>query len=155
VQNSSLVRAVVAAAACFGAASAWRILGERQEVVSRRGFVRTLLDAGQLRMAQFQAARLEADFATDETGRLHATTRTLLEANTLLRERRAKEARARLAPIAAAGDAPAVAHLLLGRALIAAGDRAAGEAELAKAREVAPDAPLFKTAARGDVPGDG
>ena len=129
----------------FGLAWAWRILGERQEATSRRGYVHERLDAGQLRAADFLAARLTHDFAAlDWTARLRATTSTLVAANALLQQRRASDARARLEPLVAGGDAPAAAHFLLGRALIQLGERAAGEAEQAKARELAPDAPFFR-----------
>ena len=133
------------AAVAFVLASAWRILAERQEAESRRGFVRTLLDAGQLRVADGQAARLAHDFAAlDWTARLRATTKDLVAANSLLQQKRAGDAKAKLAPIVAAGDAPAAAHFLLGRALIQLGETAAGEAEKAKARALAPDAAFFK-----------
>jgi hypothetical protein len=129
----------------FGLAGAWCSLGERQEAASRRGYVLLQLDAGQLRVADFLAARLAHDFAAlDWTARLRATTSTLVAANALLQQRRASDARARLAPLVEEGDAPAAAHFLLGRALIQLGEKAAGEAEQAKARALAPDAPLFR-----------
>jgi hypothetical protein len=59
----------------FGLAGAWCSLGERQEAASRRGYVLLQLDAGQLRVADFLAARLAHDFAAlDWTARLRATT---------------------------------------------------------------------------------
>jgi hypothetical protein len=138
-------RALSVAAVAFALAWAWRLLGERQEAASRAGFVRELLDAGQLRVADFQATRLAHDFDELEwTGRLRETTAALVAANTLIQQRRASDARARLAPLVAAADAPAAAHFLLGRALIQLGETAAGEAEKARARALAPDAPLFR-----------
>lgn len=138
-------RALSVAAVAFALAWGWRVLGERQEARSRADFVRQMLDAGQLRVADAQAARLAGDFTELEwTARLRDTTKELVAANALLQQKRASDAKAKLAPIVAAGDAPAAAHFLLGRALIQLGDAAAGEAEKAKARALAPDSPLFK-----------
>jgi hypothetical protein len=141
------VRALLTALVCLAIAWAWQRTGERQELASRLAFVHTLLDGGQLRIADALAQRLAADFPdAAASGPLRATTQALVEANLLLQQKRAADARARLAPLAAQPDAPAAAHFLLGRALIQLGDATGGNAEKAKARELAPDAPLFREA---------
>jgi hypothetical protein len=137
-------RALSVAAVAFALASAWRLLGERQEADSRRDYVRRMLDVDLVK-ADILAARLAADFDELEwTARLRETTHTLVAVPPLLQQKRAEEARTRLAPIVAEPDAPAVAHFLYGRALIQLGETAAGEAEKAKARELAPESLLFR-----------
>jgi hypothetical protein len=130
----------------FGLAWAWCSLGERQEAASRRDHVRRVLDVdGDLVKADILAARLAADFGELEwTARLRETTHALATVVPLIQQHMAAQARERLAPIVAQADAPAVAHFLYGRALIQLGETAAGEAEKAKARELAPESPIFR-----------
>jgi len=139
-------RALSVAAAAFVLAWGWRVLGERQEAESRRDHVRRVLDVDvDLVKADILAARLASDFGELEwTAPLRETTRALVAAAPLIQQHQAAQAREKLAPIVAQADAPAVAHFLYGRALIQLGETAAGEAEKAKARELAPDSPLFR-----------
>jgi Flp pilus assembly protein TadD len=150
------VRALLTALACLSIAWGWRRTGELQEDEARRALVHRLLDEGRVNLADAEAQRLERDFADVAANvALHATTKVLLEANLLLKQRRPADARARLAPIVAQPDAPAAAHYLLGVALNRLGESAAAAAELAKARALAPDAPLFREAAPKGAAGDG
>jgi hypothetical protein len=150
------VRALLAAVGCLAIAWSWRFTGERQEVTSRRSFVQQLLDEGRINPADFAAQALEKDFVDDPAvARVHATTRTLAEANALLKQRRPADARARLDPVVAQADAPAVAHWLLGIALNQLGEKSAAAAEQAKARALAPDAPLFREPPHKEAAGRG
>lgn len=138
------LRALLAAAACGSIAWGASRLGERQEFHDRVAQIHRLLDSGQARLADFEARRLDADFhERPESPRLLAMTDAIVAANGMLQQHQAEAARARLAPLADEPDAPAVLHFLLGRALIQLGETAAGAAEQQKARELAPDAPLF------------
>jgi len=67
-----------------------------------------------------------------------------LLAAVLLKQRRAPEAIALLEPVAAAADADAGTHALLGHAYFEAGDAKKGEAALAAAQRLAPDSTVLK-----------
>jgi hypothetical protein len=149
-------RALLAAAACTSIAWGWSALGERQEFADRVALVRGLLDAGQARLADFEARRLDLDFHDRrEATRLAVHADAIVAANELLKQHQAEAARARLAPLAEEQDAPAVLHLLLGRALIQLGRTAEGKAEQERARQIAPDAPLFRDLPFGNPSGRG
>ena len=150
------LRALLAAAACTSIAWGWSALGERQEYGDRVALILRLLDAGQVRLAGFEARRLDADFHDEpQSPRLLAFTDAIVAANSLLQQRHPEQARSRLEPLAAEPDAPAVLHFLLGRTLIQLGEAAQGAAEQQKARELAPDAPLFRTPPSGNPTGRG
>jgi hypothetical protein len=150
------LRALLAAAASTSIAWGWSFLGERQEQSDRTALVHRLLDAGQARLADFEAQRLVADFQGEPANaRLVAMAAAVVEANALLQQRHPDRARARLEPLASEPDAPAVLHFLLGRALIQLGDSAAGAAEQERARQLAPDAPLFREAPAREATGRG
>jgi hypothetical protein len=146
------LRALLAAAACSSIAWSWSFLGDAQEVRDRIALIHGLLDSGQARLADFEARRLHADFekggmfdsAPRTVARLRGMADAIVAANELLQQHHPEQARARLEPLAVEADAPAVLHFLLGRALIQLGETAAGTAEQEKARQLAPDAPLFK-----------
>lgn len=150
------LRALLAAAACSSIAWGWSLLGERQEFSDRVALVRSLLDAGQARLAEFEARRLDSDFHDHpESPRLLAMTAAIVEANELLKQHHPEAARARLEPLADETDAPAVLHFLLGRALIQLGETVAGNAEQEKARALSPDAPLFRAPPPREATGRG
>jgi len=150
------LRALLAAAACTSIAWGWSTLGERQEYADRVALIHRLLDAGQARLAGFEARQLDQDFHDEPaSARLSAFADAIVAANTLLQQRHPEQARARLEPLAAEPDAPAVLHFLLGRALIQLGDAAQGAAEQEKARQLSPDAPLFRAPPSGTPTGRG